>query len=489
MGGSLVSGDKRAEPVLAYSPTGQYMDNNKSDNPSASLLSEYRRQIDMVVTRDDLPVSVSWTEVTHPDNTKELISLTVNPLIKVRWNQGAGWNQFCPADINGPGGKVYVGCVAVAMAQAMSVYKYPAMGAGIHSYEAGIYGTLEVNYDNAVYNWDEMSATTYDSKNALLLYHCAVSVSMDFGPTGSSASTSQTPEALRTHFSYSKRMVYRRSVSYSAENWIGMLKDELALGRPVIYRGEDIDGISAHSFNIDGVNSRDLFHLNWGWSGSYDGYYLLSALSPGNRDYSFNHGAVFNFQPYYYPTDLTLSNNIVPEDEEAGAIVGEIEVVDEALDNEYTIELVTDSTYIGDNWVMDYFIEGNILKTGRQFSSGGIDKDTVWFTVYDKVGNILEVETELLFQSALDKKEITHYNFASLKIYPNPSEEVVYLSLVPGFIPSAITIFSFTGEKVLTISNFSEGNPVDISSLTSGIYIMEITATDGMIARKKLIKN
>ncbi len=54
---------------------------------------------------------------------------TINPFIKVKWNQGAGWNMFCPMDEDGPGGHAYVGCVAVAMAQAMSVYEYPACSA------------------------------------------------------------------------------------------------------------------------------------------------------------------------------------------------------------------------------------------------------------------------------------------------------------------------------------------------------------------------
>ena len=57
-------------------------------------------------------------------------------LINVTWNQGNGWNRFCPEDEEGPGGHVYAGCVAVSMAQAMSVFGAPSKGKGSYQYTA-----------------------------------------------------------------------------------------------------------------------------------------------------------------------------------------------------------------------------------------------------------------------------------------------------------------------------------------------------------------
>jgi hypothetical protein len=64
-------------------------------------------------------------------------------------------------------------------------------------------------------------------------------------------------------------------------------------GRPMVFSGF---GTAGHAFNIDGFN-KDHFHVNWGWSGSYNGYYLLTALKPGTSDFSQGEGAVMGAFP------------------------------------------------------------------------------------------------------------------------------------------------------------------------------------------------
>ena len=66
------------------------------------------------------------------------------------------------------------------------------------------------------------------------------------------------------------------------EYWLNMLKNELINGRPLIYSGQ---GTAGHAFNFDGFKD-DYFHVNWGWSGSSNGYFLVTALSPGSSDFS-----------------------------------------------------------------------------------------------------------------------------------------------------------------------------------------------------------
>jgi hypothetical protein len=40
-----------------------------------------------------------------------------------------------------------------------------------------------------------------------------------------------------------------------------------------------------------------MFHINWGWSGSSDGYFKLDAMTPGTSDFTQWHGAVIGLQP------------------------------------------------------------------------------------------------------------------------------------------------------------------------------------------------
>lgn len=487
----LISGDKRAEAVLGFSESGDYLyPENIPGHPSAAWLDSYRSQIRFAMSDEDAPESRAWREMDFPDiDAKNVDYITIKPLIKAMWNQGAGWNQFCPYDYDGPGQHVLVGCVAVAMAQAMSVYKTPATGIGTHSYNHTEYGVLTVDYAGSEYRWDDMSDTDPDEENAKLLYHCAVSVNMNFGPDGSSASTSNTPAAMEEHFGFSRQMIYEKRDMYSADGWKNLMIEQLMRGRPIIYRGENADASSAHAFNIDGVKISLYFSLNWGWGGSNNGYYQLTALTPGTRNYTYDNAAVINIQPYYYPTGVSLSNSIVPEDEAAGALIGNYQVIDEAEDNEYTVVLVCDSTYIDGAWVMDYYIDGSLVKTGRTFVTGDMTRDTVWFVVTDTHGNLIEVEKELLFSKALGTDDAWDENNDGPVIYPNPAGRYFVITAGDASTPHMARIFSLSGEMVLSVNNPRPDAPVDISNLAEGLYIVEVTYTDGRVSRRKLIKN
>lgn len=72
----------------------------------------------------------------------------------------------------GPGGRAYVGCVAVAMGQALTVVRYPLRGQGTKSYTSTNAGFLSVNFDNEPdYDWDAiLSGANNYSEVARLLY-------------------------------------------------------------------------------------------------------------------------------------------------------------------------------------------------------------------------------------------------------------------------------------------------------------------------------
>lgn len=82
--------------------------------------------------------------------------------------------------------------------------------------------------------------------------------------------------------------------------------NELVAGRPVIIRGASADNTGGHFFIADGYRTKDnKYHINWGWTGSYNGWYALSALSPSQGyDYSYHAGATIGIQPDYVLGDV-----------------------------------------------------------------------------------------------------------------------------------------------------------------------------------------
>ena len=336
----LVSADDAMRPVLAFSFENSMTPEDEWNAEARYLLNLYQKEITLTLKDQSLPRDVRWDHEALSAEKKAAAAGPVEPFIEVTWNQGSGWNMFCPVDEDGPGGHVYVGCVAVSMAQAMSVYDYPVRPEGIKSYVHADYGSIAVNYDMAdPYEWNQMNVSTSDSFNAMLLYHCAVSVEMDFGADGSGAYVRNARSAMSMYFNYSESMTFEERYA-DTEEWIATLAGELEAGRPIIYRGNPEDGSAGHAWNLDGYyasNSVDYFHMNFGWSGSQNGYYTLDLINPGSNDFNSNQGAILGIAPpSSFPYDLTLSELSVPEELPLGSFVADVQVSDEDPGNTYS---------------------------------------------------------------------------------------------------------------------------------------------------------
>lgn len=311
----IISADDIAKPIIGYSFEGPYPVFNQPPQ-FTEWMGGYKEQIIYGKTNNikaNTEIENEWASVLieNPSLTKEK---AIQPLLLHTWNQDSPWNAYCPVDANGPGGHVYVGCVAVSMAQLMKYYNYPNQGTGSHtnySYWNGGYGNLTINYAAQTYDWYSMpnivNGTNYD-ETAKLLYHCSVAVDMNYGPDGSGSTTSKFATALKTYYFYSTNIQYVQKSSYTDANWKAMLKQQIDNKWPMSYQGSD--GTSGHAWNCDGYNG-DQFHMNWGWSGSANGFYDLSSLVAGGYDLTLNQGAVINVYPASnYPTFCTGTRNI-----------------------------------------------------------------------------------------------------------------------------------------------------------------------------------
>lgn len=170
-------------------------------------------------------------------------SVVVEPLIQTTWSQDGYYNQYCPADTNGPNGHTYVGCVATAMAQIIRYWQWPQSGFNSNNYTAD-YGTLSLDFSAATYNYDNMpnnidsgSTAAQIDAVAALSYHCGIGVNMDYGPYSSGAFSAKVPQVLTNFFAYPLGIVHLKKANYTSANWDTILQNELNNGRPVYYTG------------------------------------------------------------------------------------------------------------------------------------------------------------------------------------------------------------------------------------------------------------
>ncbi len=322
----IVSGDDRTLPILGYSETGN-LDMSQLPENLRCWLEGYVRQIEALGSSLQ-PVQRATTQA---ENSKSAIE----PLIKTKWNQDEPYNLMCPdgnfVDYDEAGydaaNRCVTGCVATAMAQLMYFWQWPNGCEALDQIDIGTKvnkGTaeapdwqFEVDHSfhalpDTTFNWEAMKLAYNGSETdasatavATLLRYCGQAVNMDYNLASAGGSQAGiSPSVLAETFGYSKniRNIYRDLYTTSA--WEDKIYAELAAGRPVLYSGQS--GVGGHQFIVDGYDGNGLFHMNWGWGGLSDDYYVLSLADPdsqgaggaaGNRAFQFDQDALIGVKP------------------------------------------------------------------------------------------------------------------------------------------------------------------------------------------------
>ena len=295
----IVSADERTRPVLGYSDSGD-IDWNQMPANMRAWLTSYAQAISNLGS-----ATMNGSEPTSVPRQ------AIAPLLKTTWYQDSPYNNNCPKLILGSS---MTGCVATAMAQVMKYHRWPEASCEpipAHSF----------TYIDKPFPLDALPATTFDWDNMLndysgsytdeqaaavatLMQYCGLSVKMSYGPAESVTEGHYIADALRLYFGYDNGIYYASRNFYGNDEWEQLIYNELAAGRPVPYTGHA--ELGGHAFVCDGYDTDGLFHINWGWAGRDDGYFLLSVLNPFDSSCYSGYGifqeAIIGIQP---PTGLT----------------------------------------------------------------------------------------------------------------------------------------------------------------------------------------
>ena len=322
----IVSGDDRTVPILGYIDNGNFDPNKVPDNMRV-WLEGYEQQINAL---DKL--NLTSEQLNAPRPTRNSIS----PLITSHWDQAGPYWNHCPEfmDIDENGDTIselaYTGCVATSMAQIMNYYKQPMRCTQLIPsylvvyYWKEEYGAFDTDpLDPIFFDWDNMrdnytGAETEAEQEAVawLMLYAGCAAQMQYGVNASSTSDPKIPTALNEYFNYDAKLVYRSD--YEQADWEDMIYNELVEGRPMIYNGRAGTG-GGHSFVCDGYAYGDLFHINWGWGGLGDGYFVLSVLNPyaggigsttSLEGYNIDQTAIIGIQPGYSGVPPTVDHRL-----------------------------------------------------------------------------------------------------------------------------------------------------------------------------------
>lgn len=324
----IISADERMHPILGYSYDNRFETTDMPDNVVA-WLTAYASESRAAAIVPAAPADIL--------DKLPLRTGGVAPLVKTHWNQKTPYNEQCPIMYNQ---HCVTGCVATAMAQVMKYHEWPEVGHGEASYNHRTLGTLSATIEGTLYDWANMKydyETRYDwdkgvyyTANAtqeeidavsLLMWHCGVTLSMNYSTGSSGASATRVSSELIEHFGYDPDILsFWRKDYISSIDYYTMLLREFNASRPIVYASGD------HCYIADGYETRSdagvpYIHLNLGWGGSSDGYYLMNANPASSDDTFYDHVIVTGIQPddglcrpiFRFDSSRYPSNMVIPQ--------------------------------------------------------------------------------------------------------------------------------------------------------------------------------
>jgi len=303
----LVSGDDQFPAILGYSDNGQ-LPASVDELPCCLrlFLDSYSEYVS--------DVRMGNIGAPRKEHGESIGTPMMSPMITCKWGQDTPFNLYCPS--NEQRGQSIVGCVATAMAQLMYKWKWPETGTGVVSY-SNAYGQIRVDFSQSTYNWSIMKNTygALDIKKetgkavAKLSYDCGVSVRMDYANGGSGTYTQLTIPAFYTNFRYkaSTLNAITRVSCNNTREFLDHILRELRQDRPVLFSASSTSGSGSdaggHAFVIDGYDSENFLHVNWGWNGRANGYYDVEVMDALSYHFSEGQTIVVGIQPDYEGND------------------------------------------------------------------------------------------------------------------------------------------------------------------------------------------
>ena len=229
----------------------------------------------------------------HPDWYTPKDVTPIEPMVKTKWNQWYPYNEWCPMGVKETkrrdGTIAYdtihcpVGCCGTALAQIMSYYKPKGTVAEIPA-DYGVVvrfcdGRVRVDLGKALpatdFKWDlmrdvyskndELTEEEVDAIAELMVY-CArmCTTSWDVSAGWGNIWDYRT----YGYFGYNEDEIYRFDTTEELSDY-DLYDKYLEQGYPLL------SGANDHAFVVDGRNEIGMYHVNFGWGGSSDGYYIL----------------------------------------------------------------------------------------------------------------------------------------------------------------------------------------------------------------------
>ena len=296
----VVSGSYNLPPVIAYSFTSNFFIYNDANPLYSMLFSDITLRLENIQKlpekiiqerhlqwdsyRIENPIASSGFEQWPPEGTT-----STDGWLETSWTQGEPYNNLCPLDKTN-GGRSVAGCPSITMAMIIDYYKTTNNIVFNDSDDYHhIYGGNNYWIDNDYISYDfpsfpilngylttlnshyQNQTPTTDTDIAALIFACGVAAKQVYGSDGSGTFSVNQAFTAYKKFHCTTCTLLQDTDS----NVYGRLAKNMIDAMPAHLAVVDESWTTGHNLVVDGYNTDDFFHLNFGWGGAYNGWYLL----------------------------------------------------------------------------------------------------------------------------------------------------------------------------------------------------------------------
>jgi hypothetical protein len=488
----IVSSDKRADPVLAYSDEHSY---SEFTPPNVSFwLEQYDLYIYEVKNKNYIDEeNINYNEVWKDllDNNllkyKQTRGVVVSPLISTKWGQSQSNTGNDPYAYNyyAPPGDI---CEHTVAGQIIKYQQCP--NCDIFDWSK-MPNTLDANEPNYIQYKKEIANLLRNLGDKMQIY-----MGSSHNYYGCDESGTNSVEAilvpLKNDFYYSTAVVKNRS-NYGINEWKDILCNELESDRPILYTGYKYsNNTRGHAFVCDGYEKPLLgkrFHFNFGWNGDDDGYYRINYndLLYNNLPYKYSQKAIiylspsincesfltiyqqYKYSPYFSPDYNNFYNPV------AGTIISSPLPI-----------TIANGDVVHYRAYNEIVLENFETEDGADFTAEIIPCPLICnFTNYKNRTKSYQYFSGFN-QNSITNKDITNSSNL-MNIYPNPSKDVFYIHFNSNNVSGKIIIFNYLGNTILNKELTKNDFEIDLSDYPSGIYLVKFIS-NSIIYNHKIIK-
>ena len=342
----VISAYYQLPPVIAYSFTQPFHTIQSQATPLLQLLQQdLQLRINNI---PNLPQQI-LTQRTHEWNNYLSEELLITPpanqwpqttqatlddyWLETTWHQNAPYNNFCPID-KSSGDRSVAGCPAVAMGQILNYHQtihntqfsddddyfhnYAGNAYWIDNdyieYEFPAFPDLNTYLNTLTTHYNDNIPITDDDK-AALIFACGVAARQVYHPTGSGTFGVSQAEDAYLRFNFTEIDLLTDDDPDLYDKIIANIQDALPVHLAVV----NPEWTAGHNLVIDGYNTDGYYHLNFGWGGPQDGWYLL----PDDIPYGLTviEGVIVDIIPNTSGSNLQSQGSLSWTDIPAGATV------------------------------------------------------------------------------------------------------------------------------------------------------------------------